>query len=96
MTSLFEPFIRDVAAPLTEAMLRPPHPRCRTMQFSRALSDTDYRTMADWLVDYPAVTLRATGPTTAASQIWTSCGSFRTFTRSRRTRSTTVWPASTA
>jgi hypothetical protein len=61
MTSLFQPFIRDVASPLTEEILRPLDPRCRTVQFSRALSDTDYRTLADWLVDYPAVTLRAYG-----------------------------------
>jgi hypothetical protein len=61
VTSLFEPFIRDVASPLTEAMLRPLDPQCHTVQFSRALSDTDYRTLADWLADYPAVTLRAYG-----------------------------------
>jgi hypothetical protein len=61
VTSLFDPFIRDVASPLTEEMLRPLDPRCRFVQFSRALSDPDYQTLADWLGDQPSVILRAYG-----------------------------------
>lgn len=56
-----QPTHRDVESPLTEAMLRPLDARCRTVQFSRALSDPDYRVLADWLADYPNVMLRAYG-----------------------------------
>jgi hypothetical protein len=52
VTDLSDPFIRVVASPLTEQMLRPLDPRCRWVQFNRALSDTDYEVLADWLADY--------------------------------------------
>jgi hypothetical protein len=51
--------IRDVESPLTEKMLRPPHPRCQRIQFRSRLSDPDFRTLADWLQEYPWVALRA-------------------------------------
>jgi hypothetical protein len=61
VTGRFDPFIREVSSPLTEEMLRPLDPRCRWVQFSRALSDTDYAVLADWLADYPSVILRVYG-----------------------------------
>lgn len=51
--------VRDAESPLTDEMLRPLDPACEYVQFSRALSDADYGTLADWLHHYPTVTLRA-------------------------------------
>jgi hypothetical protein len=59
VTGLFDPFIRTVRSPLTEEMLRPLDPRCQWVQFSRAMTEADYRTLAQWLDQYPTVTLRA-------------------------------------
>jgi hypothetical protein len=42
-------------------MLRLLDPRCEVVQFRSALSDGDYRVLADWLVSYPSVSLRAYG-----------------------------------
>ncbi|MEH0933522.1 hypothetical protein [Micromonospora sp. CPCC 205558] len=63
---LFEPIIREVGSPLTEEMLRPLDPRCEVVQFGHPLSDADFQTLADWLRDYPAVTLRAFADGTGA------------------------------
>lgn len=63
---LFEPVIREVESPLTEEMLRPLDPRCEVVQFGHPLSDADFQTLADWLRDYPAVTLRAFADGTGA------------------------------
>src|SRR5262245_53357726 len=56
---MLEPWRREVGPPLTEQMLRPLDPRCRVVQFREPLSNADFRTLADWLRDYPTVTLRA-------------------------------------
>ncbi|MCZ9880475.1 leucine-rich repeat domain-containing protein [Arthrobacter sp. B2a2-09] len=53
------PLIRDVESPLTGDMLRPLDPRCRVVQFRRALTETDYRVLAEWIAQYPSVSLRA-------------------------------------
>lgn len=53
------PSQRTVMSPLTPEMLRPLDPRCRTVQFCGALSDNDYRTLGEWLEQYPDVCLRA-------------------------------------
>ncbi|MFC7848649.1 hypothetical protein ACFUTU_09255 [Arthrobacter sp. NPDC057388] len=55
------PFIRNIESPLTRDMLRPLDPRCHTVQFSQALTESDYRTLSDWIGQYPSVTLRAYG-----------------------------------
>ena len=49
------------SSPLTADMLRPLDSRCRTVQFSSALSDADYKLLAQWLQQYPSVALRAYG-----------------------------------
>ncbi|SOD72916.1 hypothetical protein SAMN05892883_2231 [Jatrophihabitans sp. GAS493] len=55
------PFIRNVGSPLTADMLRPLDSRCHTVQFKSALTESDYKTLAEWLSQYPSVTLRAYG-----------------------------------
>ena len=59
MRIVLDPWRREVASPLTDEMLRPLDPRCEVVQFREPLSDADYQTLADWLRDYPTVTLRA-------------------------------------
>jgi hypothetical protein len=49
-----------VASPLTEDMLGPMDPLGR-VQFSSALTDGDYAALAQWLIGYPKVILRAYG-----------------------------------
>ncbi|WP_416417188.1 hypothetical protein [Paenarthrobacter aromaticivorans] len=53
------PFHRMIGSPLTEHMLRPLDPRCHTVQFFSALTNSDYRVLGEWMQQYPAVTLRA-------------------------------------
>jgi hypothetical protein len=55
------PTIREVGSPLTRRMLRPLDPRCEIVQFRAPLTEDEHRRLADWLVAYPAVTLRAFG-----------------------------------
>src|SRR5215210_2130299 len=55
------PFHRNVASPLTPAMLRPLDRRCRVVQFSTPLTDDEYVRLAAFLSDYPDVPLRAYG-----------------------------------
>ncbi|HEX6681986.1 MAG TPA: hypothetical protein VF062_04295 [Candidatus Limnocylindrales bacterium] len=57
----FDEYVRAVGSPLTSNMLAPLGQGCRVVQFSSAMSDRDYATLAEWLADYPQVTLRAYG-----------------------------------
>lgn len=54
------PAIREVASPLPR-LLRPLGPRCRWVQFSSLLADSDFQRLARFLARYPEVTLRAYG-----------------------------------
>jgi hypothetical protein len=54
-------FIRQVASPLTQALLRPLDSRCRVVQFDSLLTDDDFRRLADFMRQYPDVGLRAYG-----------------------------------
>jgi hypothetical protein len=52
---------RHVATPLTDEMLRPSNAGCGVVQFNRLLSDRDFARLAEWLRQYPRMTLRAYG-----------------------------------
>jgi Leucine-rich repeat (LRR) protein len=58
------PEVRQLAAPLTAAMLRPLDPRCHTVQFEEALSPRELERVALFLSEYPSVTLRIYGAAT--------------------------------
>src|SRR6266508_3985739 len=60
-------------------MLRPLDARCRWVQFSRPLTGADYRALAHWLEQYPAVILRSYGEGTG-----TDLGFLRFFPNLRR------------
>jgi hypothetical protein len=53
------PFFRVIESPITAHMLRPLDPRCHTVQFGKALTESDYRRLSEWIAQYPSVTLRA-------------------------------------
>lgn len=55
------PFIRDLKKPVTKEQLRPLDARCRVIQFSESLSDSDLKRVAEFMRDYPAVTFRVYG-----------------------------------
>jgi hypothetical protein len=55
------PFIREVASPITRDHLRPLDPRCRIVQFSEPLTETDFRKLAEFFREYPDVPLRIYG-----------------------------------
>jgi hypothetical protein len=61
VSAIVSPSIRGVSSPLSAEMLSPLDSRCRTVQFNRAMTDADYRTLADFLLDHPSVCLRAYG-----------------------------------
>lgn len=61
------PEVRQLAAPLTNAMLRALDPRCHTVQFDHALSASDLERVALFLSEYPSVTLRVYGFDTYAN-----------------------------
>jgi hypothetical protein len=51
--------VRNVAPPLTREMLWSLPPEVGIVQFHTALPDRDYRTLGNWIRDYPNVMLRA-------------------------------------
>ncbi len=53
------PAIREVASPLTDAMLAPLDQPFSVVQFKSLLTDADFGRLADLLCKYPTVTLRA-------------------------------------
>jgi hypothetical protein len=55
------PFLREVASPITEDQLRPLDPRCRVVQFSTPLTETDFVRLARFLESYPEIPLRIYG-----------------------------------
>lgn len=55
------PFLRAIQSPVTRDQLRPLDARCRTVQFSDPLSESDHEKLADFLRDYPAISLRIYG-----------------------------------
>lgn len=79
VTESFDPVVRSVRSPLTGEMLRPLDARCRWVQFSRPLTGADYRALAHWLEQYPAVILRSYGEGTG-----TDLGFLRFFPNLRR------------
>lgn len=59
---LLQDGILEVASPLRwHRGLRPPAAGVRTVQIKQPLSDREYRTLAAWLADRPAIALRAWG-----------------------------------
>jgi hypothetical protein len=55
------PFIRELKTPVTEGQLRPLDGRCRVVQFSEPLTDSDFKRVAEFMRDYPTVTFRVYG-----------------------------------
>jgi hypothetical protein len=55
------PFIRKLSSPLSEKMLSRLDEKCRVVQFDSPLKDSEYRRVADFLGDYPKVSLRVYG-----------------------------------
>ena len=55
------PFLREVRSPITDQQLRPLDPRCRVVQFSSTLVDSDFRKLSRFIEAYPAVSLRIYG-----------------------------------
>ncbi len=55
------PFIRQLRSPVTDEQLRPLDPRCRRVQFSEPLSDSELKRVAQFMRDYPDVTFRVYG-----------------------------------
>jgi hypothetical protein len=52
---------RTVSSPLTDEMLRPSLSGRGVVQFSRPLTDLDFRQLAEWLDEYPRMALRVYG-----------------------------------
>src|SRR5258708_25169987 len=52
---------RQRGSPLSDAMLRPSQTGRGVVQFRGLLTDEDFSRLADWLRQYPAMTLRAYG-----------------------------------
>jgi len=57
------PEIREIAAPITERMLRPLDLRCEVVQTRFTLTDADWRQLAEFMGKYPNVKLRVYGGT---------------------------------
>ncbi len=55
------PTLREVSSPLTDEDLAPLVPEHTTVQFSSRLTDDDYRTLADFMAEYPHIKLRVYG-----------------------------------
>jgi hypothetical protein len=55
------PFLRNVSSPLSPKMLSPLDSRCRVVQFSEPLAESDYLKLSAFLSDYPSVSLRVYG-----------------------------------
>ena len=55
------PFLRQVKSPITDDQLSPLDPRCRCVQFSAPLTETDHIKLAKFLAAYPNVPLRIYG-----------------------------------
>jgi hypothetical protein len=55
------PHLRDVQSPITGEQLRPFDRRCKTVQFSNPLSDSDHKKLAKFLRGHPEVKLRVYG-----------------------------------
>ena len=61
MNSIGDPSIRQISSPITDKMLTPLGERCRVVQFNSALSEDEYKALADFMRDYPGVALRVYG-----------------------------------
>jgi len=78
-----------IASPLTDSMLRSLEPLTGELPIHFLLSDSEYRRVADWIADWPAIDLLAMQRhNTAPFVIWSSCGSFRDSADSRWYRTT--------
>jgi len=55
------PFIRELKTPVTVEQLRPLDARCRVVQFSEPLTDSDFKRVAGFMRDCSTVTLRVYG-----------------------------------
>ena len=53
--------IRQISSPITDKMLTPLSKHCRVVQFNSALRENEYKTLANFMRDYPDVTLRVYG-----------------------------------
>ncbi|MHC1781470.1 MAG: hypothetical protein AB9891_01685 [Anaerolineaceae bacterium] len=55
------PNYRDLKSPITKAQLSPLNPVCKRVQFDAPLTNDDFEQLADFLKQYPDVTLRIYG-----------------------------------
>jgi hypothetical protein len=53
--------MRAVASPLTDEMLRPFEARTGVVQFQNMMTEADFRRLAEWMLGYPQLKLRAYG-----------------------------------
>jgi hypothetical protein len=61
MDVIHDPRIRHISSPITDDMLAPLGDRCQIVQFCRALFEDDYKVLAEFLSNYPSITLRVYG-----------------------------------
>lgn len=55
------PFIREIKSPVTEDQLVPLDEKCRVVQFSSLLTDSDHKKLSKFLENYPDVSFRIYG-----------------------------------